>query len=195
MPALAKEDTPRHVSPTPPASAIVPNLSDASRRIAEGVRSVVPAGSIDSLVCRKWLSAAGVVLLCCFILPFASVSCAGEKVNVTGAELASGRTFSGEKLEIVKLALLAAGLALAAMLACLSAKNTPSTGVLASMCAGGCLLSLWALPKELNKLASSGIGSVNIEWGYYMAMACSLAVVVLGLLAQVEPPKTLSQRE
>lgn len=186
LPTPSIADAPR-VATQPP---IVSVDFDRVRQVtAEYLGSLGTANRVGAAKILPWTCA---ILLFCFVLPFASVSCAGEKINVQGYSLAIGKSIEGEKVDIVWSASLALGLAVVSLIfgAAISSQRTPGYGIGSSVCAIACLCALIAIPDELKRQAGSNMGvSINYEIGFKAALFLSVVVVIVGALAYMECAK------
>jgi len=126
--------------------------------------------------------------LVCFALPFATVSCAGVDITLSGLELAMGTTIemptafgqveenevSREPLAICALTCVLAGLALAVF-----TRGRPP--VLLTFGAGGalCLLLLAVkLGADLEK-QGEGLLTLDLRFGYYLCLLSLLAIAAV----------------
>ena len=122
-------------------------------------------------------------LLGCFILPFVSVSCAGEKVAVRGVELALGLDVQGEKLDVVPSASIALLLAFLTLCFSQGALKDTKHGVGVVLCAFGCLVALLMIPGEIMRQAGGGpTASINHELGLNGAMVLCVVIAVVGII-------------
>ena len=121
------------------------------------------------------------LLLGCFILPFVSVSCAGEKVAVRGVELALGLDVQGEKLDVVLSASIALLLAFLTLCFSRGALKDTKYGIGVVLCATACLVALLMIPGEIMRQAGGGpTASINHELGLNGAMVLCVVIAVVG---------------
>lgn len=170
----------------PVASSQSPDIVDwpsVRRFVEKEVRSVVPASVGIQKEPLRAMPLLCILLCCCFLLPFVSVSCAGEKVSVKGVSLALGFNVEGEDLAVVASAFVALLLAVVALICSFSAVRNRQLGGVVVLCAVGCLVALCAMPSELNRQMGGGGLSINYELGYSLAIGLCVAVVAVGVWA------------
>lgn len=121
------------------------------------------------------------LVLFCFLLPFATLSCPGGEITFSGLELVTGTTVQGERVPPDGFAVLAV---LAAVGGLLAAWNPTSSGQRgAALAAVLCAVFLLLLKGHLAsgvEAESDGMMRVSMRWGYWGAL---LSSTVAGFVA------------
>lgn len=138
-----------------------------------------------------------------FLMPFMTLTCGGAKlITMNGVQLATGTTleskqpFSGtSKKEQIKPEPLAAIAAIVAIATLGLAFVGGQFGKISSRIgAGACALSLLAMKfKVEDNLLKEGKGVVGLQWefGFWLALLASIAVVVISFLPNKDAPSRL----
>jgi len=155
---------------------------------------------VDSF--KKFRSLTYAAILVCFLLPFASVSCPGAKLSVSGLELVRGTTVQApqamgpaepRRLNPEPLAQAAAACAVLGLLLSLVTGSAVRIPFIVTGGAGAVLLFLLK-----NKLESAvgqqgismgmGMSLLKFETAFWLALLGFAAVAVISLLRKAAPP-------